>query len=95
MLLQQFWGRKSPVSLGSRLNSQEAMGIQSPGDPAPPLPKLLGMAILLHCQEMHLLKPLRRCSSRAPPVKTRRGKPGRAAGAGWVLPAGATGLPWL
>lgn len=104
--LQQFWGssclrgmqrpscRRSLVSLGSRLNSQEEVGSRTPGEPAPPLPRPLGMAILLRFQEMDLPKASRHCSSRIPPVKARQRNPGRAAGAGWVPPARATGLPW-
>lgn len=101
--LQQFWGSSclrwmkqlsSRRSLGSQLNSQEGMGSRTPEEPALPLPRLLGMVVLLHSQEMDLLKALRHCSSRTPPVKVQQRNPGCATGAAWVPPERATGLPW-
>lgn len=101
--LQQFWGSSclrgtqqlsSRTSLGSQLNSQEGMGSRMAEEPAPPLPRLLRMVILLHSKEMDLLKTLRHSFSRAPPVKVQWRNPGCAAGAGWAPPARAVGLPW-
>lgn len=104
--LQQFWGssclrgtqqlssRRSLMSLRSQLNSQEGMGSRMPGGPAPPLPRPLGMVILLRSKEMDLLKALRCSSSRTLPVKVQRRNPGCAAGVGWVPHTRSIGLPW-